>query len=105
MHGRQGDNIPRTSLTRQVGRLSAKNMVSPVVLDAGAGIRIRDAWTSRVVNGTTVTEAVESNRSFWMTATGVACRCRHHAPPRCGCRRAARQVASSQSTDTASTKA
>lgn len=38
--------------------------VSPVVLDAGAGIRIRDAWTSRVVNGTTVTEAVESNRSF-----------------------------------------
>lgn len=25
--GRQGDNIPRTSLTRQVGRLSAKNMV------------------------------------------------------------------------------
>ncbi|COW16232.1 Uncharacterised protein [Mycobacterium tuberculosis] len=79
--------------------------VSPVVLDAGAGIRIRDAWTSRVVNGTTVTEAVESNRSFWMTATGVACRCRHHAPPRCGCRRAARQVASSQSTDTASTKA
>lgn len=44
--------------------------VRPVVSDGCTGIRSRGASTSLVVNCTTVTEAVASNRSSWMTTTG-----------------------------------
>ncbi|ORW28071.1 hypothetical protein AWB91_02340 [Mycobacterium paraense] len=42
----------------------------PVVSDGCTGMRSSGASTSLVVNGTTVTEAVASNRSSWMTTTG-----------------------------------
>ncbi len=81
------DNRPtcRVRLVRGYCLLSDRQAcsVSPVV-DAGPGIRIRDAADHALVNGTTVAKAVESDRSFWMTARPTWLGRHHHAPPRCG---------------------
>lgn len=41
----------------------------PVVFDGCTGVRSSGPFTALVVNGTTVMEAVASNRSSWMTTT------------------------------------
>jgi hypothetical protein len=46
------------------------SLVKPAVSEGCTAIRSSGAATSFVVNGTTVTEAVASNRSSWMMTTG-----------------------------------